>query len=184
MSKNNSKTFQIFKKNSKKWPGPHQDQNQSPPPPPHDTCLKLISVSRGSVANAQGTPLSPPPPCWTRHLVLRHMGLSPPSCQHPHAERPLGKWSAGSADRPPSYQGGTRTADNRRRTTPPPPPSLYGPRFIEQTMKSPRRGLLDQGAHVVCPPFWGSFAEHTPTSGIGCLTPCKIIILGHKALPQ
>ena len=52
--------------------------------------------------------------------------------------------------------------------------------------KSPRRGLLDQ-AQVrtpYTPPFWGSFAYHTPRYGTGCPTPCRIIILGEKMIPH
>ena len=52
--------------------------------------------------------------------------------------------------------------------------------------KSPRRGLLDQ-AQVrtpYTPPFLGSFAYNTPRYGTGCPTPCKIIILGEKMIPQ
>ena len=55
-----------------------------------------------------------------------------------------------------------------------------------KAIKSPRRGLLDQ-AQVrtpYTPPFLGSFAYNTPRYGTGCPTPCKIIILGEKMIPQ
>ena len=47
---------------------------------------------------------------------------------------------------------------------------------------------LDQ-AHAQTPytpsvPFWGLFAQHTPRHDIGCLTPCKIIILRDKMIPK
>ena len=49
--------------------------------------------------------------------------------------------------------------------------------------------LLDQAQERSLfppPPFfyWGSFAQHTPRHDIGCLTPCKIIIMPDKAIPQ
>ena len=34
------------------------------------------------------------------------------------------------------------------------------------------------------PPFWVSFALHSPKNGIEYLTPCKIIILRDKLIPQ
>ena len=40
------------------------------------------------------------------------------------------------------------------------------------------------GAYAIYPPFLGSFAYHTPRYGTGCPTPCKIIILGEKMIPQ
>ena len=44
--------------------------------------------------------------------------------------------------------------------------------------------LLDQaGTDAVRPPFWGSFAQHTPRHDIGCPTHCKIIILPNKTIP-
>ena len=40
------------------------------------------------------------------------------------------------------------------------------------------------GAYAIYPPFLGSFAYNTPRYGTGCPTPCKIIILGEKMIPQ
>ena len=52
--------------------------------------------------------------------------------------------------------------------------------------KSPRREVVrsSAGASGVYPPFLGSFAQHTPRHDIGCPTPCKIIILPNKTIPQ
>ena len=46
-------------------------------------------------------------------------------------------------------------------------------------MKSPRRDVTRSslGTDNTPPPFLGSFASHTPRHHIGCLTPCKVIIL-------
>ena len=70
-----------------------------------------------------------------------------------------------------------------RGESPPPCRNIPNP---QGNRKSPRRGLLDQ-AQVrtpFTPPFWGSFAYDTPMYGTGCPTPCKIIILGEKMIPQ
>ena len=40
------------------------------------------------------------------------------------------------------------------------------------------------GPYAIYPPFWGSFAYDTPRYGTGCPTPCKIMILGEKMIPQ
>ena len=40
------------------------------------------------------------------------------------------------------------------------------------------------GAYAIYPPFLGSFAYNTPRYGTGCPTPCKIIILGERMIPQ
>ena len=53
-------------------------------------------------------------------------------------------------------------------------------------LESPRREVVrsSAGASGVYPPFLGSFAQHTPRHDIGCPTPCKIIILPNKTIPQ
>ena len=52
--------------------------------------------------------------------------------------------------------------------------------------KSPRREVVrsSAGVYAIYPPFLGSFAYDTPGYGTGCPTPCKIIILGEKMIPQ
>ena len=52
--------------------------------------------------------------------------------------------------------------------------------------QSPRREVVrsSAGAYAIYPPFLGSFAYDTPGYGTGCPTPCKIIILGEKMIPQ
>ena len=53
--------------------------------------------------------------------------------------------------------------------------------------KSPQREVVrsSPGAGTIFPfKGGGSFAQHTPKHEIGCLTPCKIIILGDKIIPD
>ena len=47
--------------------------------------------------------------------------------------------------------------------------------------QSPPRGVKRRR---IPPPFWGgSRAQHTPRCGIGCPTPCEIIVLGQNMTP-
>ena len=54
----------------------------------------------------------------------------------------------------------------------------------EQEITSKRVVRSSAGAYAIYPPFLGSFAYDTPRYGTGCPTPCKIIILGEKMIPQ
>ena len=72
--------------------------------------------------------------------------------------------------------------------------SVPGPLFCVRTdvategagtqITSKRVVRSSAGAYAIYPPFLGSFAYNTPKYGTGCPTPCKIIILGEKMIPQ
>ena len=76
-------------------------------------------------------------------------------------------------------------ADNHRRRGGYPPNTQI---LLWEKMKFPGREVVTSspGADAIQPPILGSFVQNTPghNIGIGCLTPCKIIVLGAKTIPQ
>ena len=57
-------------------------------------------------------------------------------------------------------------------------------RLLKQEITSKRGCQIKRRCGRCIPPFWGSFAYHTPRYGFCRLTPCKIIILGQKIITQ
>ena len=56
--------------------------------------------------------------------------------------------------------------------------------FHWEQITSKRVVRSSAGAYAIYPLFLGSFAYDTPRYGTRCPTPCKIIILGEKMIPQ
>ena len=59
-----------------------------------------------------------------------------------------------------------------------------GPSLGQPKITSKRVVRSSAGAYAIYPTFLGSFAYDTPRYGTGCPTPCKIIILREKMIPQ